>query len=232
MAKTKYQSGESRLLWRSELKEHPLNPRTLSASAKKKLRNSVKEIGVMDMPVFNEVTGRIVGGHQRIHTIDFLEKYTEGKNDYQIEVAVVTLTEEDEAKALARLNNQNLQGSWDAELLKELSELATFEDMGFEALDIDYIMADLEMDIPVYGELETTKGNIESIKEENRKSGTESALDRFEGLKDGKEDLIVDYYVMVVCKDAAEKEKLMRSLGIPKGEKYISPAEILARIDK
>jgi hypothetical protein len=34
--------------------------------------------------------------------------------------------------------------------------------------------------------------------------------------------------VTVVCKDQAEKEKLMKHLGIPKGELYISPAEILA----
>ena len=73
MAKTKYQSGNVELVWRSSLKEHPLNPRKLSESAKKKLRNSVKEIGVMDMPVFNATTKHIVGGHQRLHTIDTLK---------------------------------------------------------------------------------------------------------------------------------------------------------------
>ena len=75
MAKTKYQSGSVELMWRSAISEHPMNPRTLSDAARKKLRASVKEIGVMDTPVFNKRTGKLVGGHQRLHTIDFLEKF-------------------------------------------------------------------------------------------------------------------------------------------------------------
>lgn len=224
MAKTKYQSGAVELVWRSQIKDHPLNPRTMSASAQKKLRASVKEIGVMDTPVFNKQTGNLVGGHQRLHTIDFLEKFSseggEVKNDYQIEVSIVDLSPEQEAKALVRLNNQNLQGSWDAELLAELGKLASFEDMGFERMDLEFIMEgaiapdELFPDAP---ETQETKDALEQIKADRKAMNKEKA-----------ETQSVDYYVTVVCKDKAEKEKLMKHLGIPKGEIYISPAEILA----
>ncbi len=224
MAKTKYQSASVELVWRSTLKEHPLNPRKLSAAAQKKLRASVKEIGVMDTPVFNRQTGNIVGGHQRLHTIDFLEKFavTEDgvKNDYQVEVSVVDMTPEQEAKALVRLNNQNLQGSWDAELLAELGKQVSFEEMGFERIDLEFLMDGVEGVESMFEDaapVKETKGALEAIKADRKAMG-----------EDKKVSQSVDYYVTVVCKDQAEKEKLMKHLGIPKGELYISPAEILA----
>ncbi len=225
MAKTKYQSGTVELVWRSTIKEHPLNPRTISEAARKKLRASVKEIGVMDTPVFNRATGHLVGGHQRLHTIDFLEKYKQAddgtvKNDYQVEASIVEMTPEQEAKALVRLNNQNLQGSWDGELLAELGKLATFEDMGFERVDLEFIMDGIE-GADVFFEdaapVKETKGALDTIKADRKAMGEEKARSQS-----------VDYYVTVICKDQAEKEKLMKHLGIPKGELYISPSEIFA----
>lgn len=225
MAKTKYQSGTAELVWRSTIKEHPLNPRTISESARKKLRASVKEIGVMDTPVLNRTTGLLVGGHQRLHTIDFLERYQQAddgtvKNDYQVEVSLVDMTPEQEAKALVRLNNQNLQGAWDGELLAELGKLVSFEDMGFERMDLEFIMEGVEGVEELFEDaapVKETKGALESIKDDRKAMG-----------EDKKVSQSVDYYVTVVCKDQAEKEKLMKHLGIPKGEIYISPAELFA----
>lgn len=228
MAKTKYQSATVELVWRSTLKEHPLNPRKLSAAAQKKLRASVKEIGVMDTPVFNKQTGNIVGGHQRLHTIDFLEKFavTEDgvKNDYQVEVSVVDMTPEQEAKALVRLNNQNLQGSWDAELLAELGKQVSFEEMGFERIDLEFLMDGVEGVESMFEDaapVKETKGALESIK-----------ADRKAMTADKKVSQSVDYYVGIICRDQADKEKLMKRLGLPKGEIYISSAEIFGVLDR
>ena len=223
MAKTRYQSGSVELVWRSSIKEHPLNPRKLSDANRKKLRASVKEIGVMDTPVLNRQTGLLVGGHQRLHTIDFLEKYQQAedgaaKNDYQIEVSIVDLTPEQEAKALVRLNNQNLQGAWDAELLAELGSLASFEEMGFERIDLEFIMdgvGGVEALFEDAAPVKEAKNALEEIKADRKAMKSEKA-----------ESQSVDFYVTVVCKDKGEKERLMKHLGIPKGEIYISPAEI------
>ena len=231
MAKTKYQSGNAALMLRSEVRENPLNPRTLSASAQKKLRASVKEIGVMDMPVFNRQTGHLVGGHQRLHTIDYLEKYRvddEGiHNDYQVEVAVVDLTPEQEAKALVRLNNQNLQGSWDAGLLNELSisRGISYEDMGFERVDIEVLfdgeqvvaLAEFDGDMRA----KETRDNLAEIKAD-RKAMNERQAKNNNG----------DWYVTVVCKDAEEKHRLMKLLHLPKGESFIAPCEIFAALER
>ncbi|GAD20947.1 predicted transcriptional regulator [Acidovorax sp. MR-S7] len=213
------------MVWRSTIKEHPLNPRTISESARKKLRASVKEIGVMDTPVLNRVTGHLVGGHQRLHTIDFLEKYQQAddgtvKNDYQIEASIVEMTPEQEAKALVRLNNQNLQGAWDGELLAELGKLASFEDMGFERMDLAFIMEGVEGVESFFEDaapVKEVKGALETIKADRKAMTEEKRVSQS-----------ADHYVTVVCKDQAEKEKLMKHLGIPKGELYISPAEIFA----
>ena len=228
MAKTKYQSGAVELVWRSQVKEHPLNPRTISESARKKLRASVKEIGVMDTPVFNKQTGHLVGGHQRLHTIDFLEKFTlteDGpKNDYQIEVSVVDMTPEQEAKAIVRLNNQNLQGSWDAELLAELGKQVSFEEMGFERIDLEFIMDGVEgvdlllQDAPSTKEtkeaLETIKADRKAMQQHQAK--TQSA----------------DFSLTIVFRGPEEKAEFCKEIGLPKGEIYIGPDPIRDRFKR
>lgn len=230
MAKTQYQSGTVRLMWRSEIKEHPLNPRTISESARKKLRASVKEIGVMDAPVFNRQTNHLVGGHQRLHTIDFLEKFAatgdEVKNDYQIEVAVVDMSPEQEAKALVRLNNQNLQGSWDADLLKELNigHGISFEEMGFERVDLEVLF---EGD----GEITLAEFDGDAQAKETREALQDIKADRQAMNERQQQKNDADFYVTVVCRDADEKARLMKALKLPKGESFISPAEIFAALD-
>lgn len=217
-------------MWRSEIMEHPMNPRTISEAARKKLRASVKEIGVMDTPVFNRLTGRLVGGHQRLHTIDFLEKFRvtdDGpKNDYQIEVSVVEMDEAQESKALVRLNNQNLQGGWDAELLRELNRVQgiSFEDMGFERLDLE-ILFDGSHEVAL-AEFDGDAGAAET-----RDALTAIKADRQAMNERKKKDDDGDWYVTIVCKDADEKHRLMAALKLPKGEAFISPAEIFAALD-
>ena len=222
MAKTKYQSATVELVWRSSLKEHPLNPRKLSASAQKKLRASVKEIGVMDTPVFNRQTGNIVGGHQRLHTIDFLEKFaiTEDgvKNDYQVEVSVVDMTPEQEARALVRLNNQNLQGSWDAELLAELGKQVSFEEMGFERIDLEFILDGVEGVETMFEDaapVKETKGALESIKADRKAMTAEKKVSQS-----------VDFYMVLVFRDMDEKRAFAKRIGVPVGEIYIPPSAV------
>lgn len=230
MAKTEYQSGTVELLWRSDIREHPMNPRTISEAAKKKLRASVKEIGVMDTPVFNRLTGRLVGGHQRLHTIDFLEKFRvtdDGpKNDYQIEVSVVEMDEAQEAKALVRLNNQNLQGGWDAELLRELNlaQGISFEEMGFDRVDMEIMFDDAAA--PTLVEFD---GDAQA--RETRDALQDIKADRKAMNERQQKDNNGDWYVTIVCKDAEEKHRLMRLLKLPKGESFISPVEIFAALD-
>lgn len=218
MAKTKYQSGAVSLVWRSEIHEHPLNPRQISESAKKKLRQSVKEIGVMDTPVLNRLTGHLVGGHQRLHTIDFLEKYVSSdgatKNDYQVEVSIVELSPEDEAKALVRLNNESLQGSWDTELLIEVANVVSFEDMGFDQLDVNLLFdgdSRFTEAFPDTQEVKETKATLDEVK-----------AARAESTEKMKETQQAEFYFVVVCRDDQERKDLLTRLKVPNYERYVS----------
>lgn len=225
MAKTKHQSGTVELVWRSAIKEHPLNPRTMTDAARKKLRVSVQEIGVLDTPVVNKTTGRLVGGHQRLHTIDYLERFKlvggEAKNDYQIEVAIVEMSEEQEAKALVRLNNQNLQGDWNTDILQELSALVSYDDMMFDKVDLAFMYDDVALPEFDGGATATeTKDALTDIKAD-RKAMQQKQTKENNG----------DYYVTVVCKDADEKHRLMKLLKLPKGESFIAPGELFAALE-
>ncbi len=231
MEVTKHQRYTMERVLRSSIIEHPKNPRRITDAAKKKLRDKMKDVGLLQPPIVNRTTGYLLSGHQRIAVMDSLERYKDGKNDYLIDVSMVELEEKAEADMLVFLNNASAMGTWDTNSLGDLISEFKFEDMGFERVDIEMLFdGDARFDGMFEDSLQTTedKGAIASIKEENRKNGKQSGLDQFEQKKDHPTDLSADFYVTVICKDQAEKQALMSHLGIPRGEMYISPSEIFA----
>lgn len=102
-----------------------------------KLKRSIKKYNYVDPIVWNERTGRIVGGHQRFWALVDLG-YTE------IEVSVVNLSPEDEKALNIALNS--IQGEWDeqklADLLTELSNIPDFDitTTGFDPPQIGEIL--------------------------------------------------------------------------------------------
>ena len=53
----------------SELTKAPWNPRKISDEQKTALKRSISEFGTVEPIVFNQTTGNIVGGHQRLDTL-------------------------------------------------------------------------------------------------------------------------------------------------------------------
>lgn len=229
---TKHQRYTIERVLRSSIIEHPKNPRRITDAAKKKLRDKMKDVGLLQPPIVNRTTGYLLSGHQRIATLDSLERYKPGKNDYTLDVSVVELDGKAEASMLVFLNNASAMGTWDTDALGELATTdTTFDDMGFDRVDVEMLFdGDARFDGMFEDSLQTVedKGAIASIKEENRKTGRQSGLDSFEQQKDNPVDLSADFYCTVICKDRAEKHALMKHLGIPRGEMYISPSEIFA----
>jgi len=91
--------------------------------------------------------------------------------------------------------------------------------MGFDRLDVELMFdgdARFESLFEDAAPVKEAKNSVEQMREYRKATN--------ENMKDAS----IDYYVTVVCKDQAEKEKLMKHLGIPKGEIYISPSEIFA----
>jgi len=101
----------------------------------KKLRRSIEEFGYVEPIIWNERTGNVVGGHQRLKVL--LEQGAQ-----EIECVVVSLDDKDE-KILNVLLNK-VKGRWDigklADLLQELDEAGAMEATGFEDWELQSLL--------------------------------------------------------------------------------------------
>ena len=121
-----------RFLPLSELKPAPYNPRRVLAPASpayRKLKASISEFGLVEPLVWNELTGRVVGGHARLRILAELG-YAE------VPVSVVRLPEAREKALNVVLNNLEAQSRYDpaklTDLLTELDDLPELELTGFD----------------------------------------------------------------------------------------------------
>lgn len=221
---SKHQTFEMKLMQRSDIKLHPKNPRVITENAKKKLKEKIKDIGLLQPPILNKRTGYLIGGHQRIAVMDSLEKYKEGVTDYQIDVAIVDLSEKKELEALVFLNNPGAQGGWELEMLAEINLDAgiEFADMGFDALDIDLLFDGDSRFNEIFSdpiEVRETKDTLDEIK-----------AVRKEDMSAMKEKQSAQFYCVIVCRDAQEKKDLMNRMKIPDYETYISSEAVFAAL--
>lgn len=131
------------------------NPR-LEPSAKvyRKLKASLETFGLVEPLIWNESTGRVVGGHLRLRILREL-------GVTQVPVSVVRLSELKEKALNVVLNNAEAQGRYDRVRLKNLLTELEFEDAldatGFEP-DVLRLLA-LE---PV-GELPPDDGDLDRV---------------------------------------------------------------------
>jgi len=220
--KTKFQKGEERYILRSQINPAPYNPRIIGEDAEKKLRKKIRSTGLLGTLLWNERTGNLISGHQRLNQIDFLEKYPKKTKDYEIRVTVLDVDGKTEREMNVFMNNPSTQGEWDIEALGEMAvdfDL-DFEAAGFCEADVDFLFdgdsrfSELFEDTD---EVKKTKAELSEIKK-NREKATEKL----------KEDQTGQYYFTVVCPSLKAKEKLMKSIGVPVFESYVN-GDILAR---
>jgi ParB-like chromosome segregation protein Spo0J len=109
------------------------NPRTVlkpTDKAYRKLKRSLERFGLVEPLVWNELTGRVVGGHLRLTILKEL-------GVSEVPVSVVRLGEGEERALNVVLNNREAQGRFEvgklAVLLEELKDLPEFDDTGFDA---------------------------------------------------------------------------------------------------
>jgi len=102
---------ETRRMKIAELVPADYNPRRISDKALKGLRASLERFGELGGIVWNEQTGHLVGGHQRVKALAAL-----GVDE--ADVRVVNLPIAEEKAANLTLNNPGIGGDWDDELLR------------------------------------------------------------------------------------------------------------------
>jgi hypothetical protein len=101
---------ETRRMKIADLLPADYNPRRISDKALKGLRASLERFGELGGIVYNEQTGRLVGGHQRVKALAAL-----GVVDAEVRVVSIPIAEE-KAANLA-LNHPGIGGEWDEGML-------------------------------------------------------------------------------------------------------------------
>ncbi len=84
------------------------------------LKRSINEFSLVEPLVWNERSGNLIGGHQRL-------KILIARGDKEAEVSVVNLDENKEKALNLALNK--IQGSWDKDKLKDLFETVALPDI-------------------------------------------------------------------------------------------------------
>lgn len=100
-------------------------------------------MGLVEPPTWNERTGNIVAGHQRVAGLDDLE----GTQDYFLDVAAVSLDDKQERQQNVFMNNPTAQGDYDMTVLATLLKQDDFDKTaaGFDRLDLETVFSDDEL---------------------------------------------------------------------------------------
>lgn len=141
----KYFNSKPVELKRSQIKPASYNPRTISDEGRKQLKRSIKLYGVVGGIVVNQATGyTIVGGHQKVAVLDELNKYDKStnENDYTLRVELINVDEKTEKQLNITLNNPNVGGNWDFDVLAKLVPDIDWKDAGLTDADLNMIGVD------------------------------------------------------------------------------------------
>ena len=122
------------------LKEAEYNPRIKLEPEDKEyqdIKRSFENFGYVEPIVWNERTGNIVGGHQRLQVLKEL-------GETEIEVSVVDLNQKDEKQLNLALNR--IKGKWDYDKLKDVLRSLDGMDLSLTGFSADEIAVLLEED--------------------------------------------------------------------------------------
>lgn len=158
-----------------------------------KLRRSITEFGLVEPLVFNERTGRLVGGHQRLKVLRAL-------GETEVNVSIVDLDEDQERALNLALNK--VQGDWDEEKLAAL--LAELDAHGFDLSVTGFDELEIE------GLLAPT-GSVDEVRDDDFDPEVEAAQIQEPATKRGDIWQLGRHRLM--CGDATSREDVLRLMG-------------------
>jgi hypothetical protein len=215
---TRFQKFSFITVHRSQIKNAPYNPRFIDPQARTRLKKKIEKDGLIEGLVWNERTGNLVSGHQRLGIIDDLE----GKQDYSLTVCRIDVTEKKEKELNVFLNNSSAQGSFDFDLVKNLlsEDGVKVEEFGFDNIEVkDITGIDIGEEFFNAPAAVATQKKIETIKERRKKMKEE-----------GQKKDNVDFYLIAVFESSIHADALLDRLGLPKDNKYINGDIILSAL--
>ena len=126
---------------RSQINFANYNPRKISEKARKLLKQNLKTRGLMGGVVFNRTTGNLISGHQRVGIIDEVNRYNPDtkENDYPIRVELVEMDEKTEKEQNLFMNNKQVQGEFDDDMLRQVLQGIDYTAAGLEEFDMQML---------------------------------------------------------------------------------------------
>lgn len=212
---TKIQAFEIHRVHRSDIQGAPYNPRRIDKYAQTKLEKNLKKIGLIKPIVVNIQTGNVIDGHQRLSLIDGLEKDA----DFELDVALVDMTPEQEKAQNIHMNNPTAQGMYDEDQLSELIRTGGFDpsDASFTPTDLALLFDDAELSrlFAVEDRPEPVKEAVAELEEISEMKAAKKAHKAKMNEKDDP-----GFYVIMVCSSREKADALTEILGDP-GAKYL-----------
>lgn len=221
MAISQYQKFEILTIFRNQINFAYYNPRKISEVARKKLKNKIKEKGLMQSLVWNKQTGNLVSGHQRLAIIDQLEN----NQDYELTVNVIDESLEEEIKDNVFFNNTSAMGEFDKDILEnikiEFPDIDFINDLGFDNLDLNYMNIEIENFNNVKINNDINK-DLQEIKKNDLKNKKQKAIEQGDSYL-GEQN---DYILTIVFNTNKDKGDFNKKIGIDIKEKYCKYSKI------
>jgi len=218
---TKYQT-DYRVIKRSQIKNAPYNPRFISDKALAAIKKNIKERGLMGGIVWNEQTGNLVSGHQRLKALDALEK----NKDYQIRVEIINLSDKEEKEQNVFMNSSTVQGEFDLEIMKDLLSEIDYKAAGLDEIDLNIIGVEMERETEIISDaindIIETQRPLEERKaavKEKKKKYKEKLESEWEG----------EPYFSVTFDNYKNKVAFMKRAGISEDERFVK-GEVLSKM--
>lgn len=261
MTKNKITQPESREIQRSIINLANYNPRKIAPEARKSLKANLKRIGLLGGIVWNEVTGNLVSGHQRVSIIDEVNKYNSDtkENDYLIRVEVVRMDEKTEKEQNIFMNNRSVQGEFDSDMLKDMLGGIDYNLAGLNDFDLSMLgIGDLDFSIndEIWSKDNILNDSLYSIDEITKEGEENKRIDRSgDFYSDSKENQIARHnevqkikdrigrqnsfekdngmlsYVVLSFNSPTERANFMEMFGYEFDERYIDGNEFMNRIE-
>ena len=181
--------------------------REITQEARKNLKANLKRVGLLGGIVWNEVTGNLVSGHQRISVIDEVNKYNPDTrtNDYLIRVEVVHMDEKTEKEQNIFMNNRSVQGDFDSDMLKDMLDGIDYSLAGLNDFDLNMLgIGDLDFSIndDIWRKEDILDDSLSAIDEATKEGKENKDINRSNNFyEDSKENQIVRHNEVQKIKD-------------------------------
>ena len=214
--RSRFDKGNPEVINRASIKNAPYNPRQMDRESAQRLRQSLSQHGLVELPIWNKRTGNLVGGHQRISQLDALER----SKDYELMVNVIDVDEREEAQLNVKLNNPDLQGDWDFQKLADMADEfdLSFDDMGFSDMTVD-MMFDGDDRFSALLDNDDVNGVMSDMGE------IKAARERIR--EDSAEKDSINFFTTIVFHDEARKKRFMQAISVNSWEQYVTLEQVL-----